>query len=140
MIEAVNLLRKKHPKIYYYIVGSGPDEADLKNRAHRLGVDACVNFFSYASPENIPNLLRHADFFVLPSLVEGLPSAVLEAMACGLPVVLASSNYSCQGLFKNEENVLIVSADSSAIAEAIDRLASDSQLRTALSQNGHNYV
>jgi glycosyltransferase involved in cell wall biosynthesis len=140
VIEAIDLLRGKYPKIYYLIVGSGPDEKELRDRAKQLRIDMYINFYSYASPEKIPSLLNSANFFVLPSLVEGLPSAVLEAMACGLPVILASTNYSCQESFKNEENALIISGHSESIAEAIDRLVSDNQLRNALIINGQKYV
>jgi len=140
VIEAVSLLRTKHPKIYYLIVGSGPDEDELRDRVEQLGISECVNFYSYVSPEKIPCLLNSADFFVLPSLVEGLPSAALEAMSCGLPVILASTTYSCQQSFKNEENALLVSGHTEAIAGAIDRLVSDEQLRNTLIYNGQKYV
>lgn len=140
VIEAVSSLRVKYPKIYYYVVGSGPDEQALKNWAEHVGVTSCVNFYSYASPEKIPSLLNSADFFVLPSLVEGLPSAVLEAMSCGVPVILASTHYSCQESFKHEENVLIVSGNAESIATAVDRLASDNLLRSRLITVGQTYV
>ena len=140
VIEAVALLRAKYPRIYYYVVGSGPDEQELKVRVEQLGVSRYVNFYSYVSPDKIPYLLNSADFFVLPSLVEGLPSAVLEAMSCGLPTILASTDYSCQGLFTHEKNVLLVDGNSKSIADAIDRLARDSQLRSKLIDNGQHYV
>lgn len=140
VIEAVSLLRARYPKIYYYIVGSGPDEKELKRRAEQVGVNENVCFYSYAKPEKIPSLLNSANFFVLPSLVEGLPSAVLEAMSCGLPTILASTKFSCQDSFKNGENALIVSGHSEAIAEAIDRLVLDVKLRNTLIVNGQKYV
>jgi glycosyltransferase involved in cell wall biosynthesis len=140
VIEAVGLLKSKYPDILYYIVGSGPDADDLRDKVAKLSLNKHVCFYGQATPKMIPKLLRSFNIFVLASFVEGLPSAVLEAMACGLPVILASTNYSCQESFKNEENALVVSGHSEAIAEAIDRLVSDNQLRSALIINGQEYV
>lgn len=140
VIEAVSLLKQKHPKLFYYIVGAGPDEVNLRALASKLGVNDQICFYSYASPKKIPGLLKSADFFVLPSLVEGLPSAVLEAMACGLPVILASTDYSCQDTFKDGDNSLIVTGDSKSIAKAVDLLIFDARLRSKIAVNGQNFV
>lgn len=140
VIEAVSLLKAKYPKIYYYIVGAGPEEANLKALVSQLDINERVCFYSYATPQKIPGLLKSADFFVLPSLVEGLPSAVLEAMACGLPVILASTDFSCQDVFKDGENSIIVSGSSKSIAVAIDRLVVDAQLRSKVAENGQKYI
>jgi glycosyltransferase involved in cell wall biosynthesis len=140
VIEAVGLLKNKYPEISYCIVGSGPDEAGLRDRVSKLSLEKHVCFYGQATPEMIPNLLRSCNVFVLASFIEGLPSAVLEAMACGLPTIIASTKYSYQESFKNEKIALIVKGGSMDIADAIDRVISDRHLRDTLVANAQKYV
>jgi glycosyltransferase involved in cell wall biosynthesis len=140
VIEAVGLLKNKYPEILYCIVGSGPDEAYLRDKVANLSLDKHVFFYGQASPENIPNLLRSCNLFVLSSFIEGLPSAVLEAMACGLPIIIGSTRFGWKEWFADGENALVVRSDSRSIAEAIVRLTSDDELRGKLIENGEIYV
>jgi len=136
VIRAVQLLRERHPKILYYIVGSGPYEAVLRNRVIELGINDHVRFHGYANLETIPALLRSCDVFVLPSFIEGLPSAVLEAMACGLPTIVGSIRYGWKEWFADQENVLMVRGNPESIAEAVEKLISNKELRGKLIANG----
>jgi glycosyltransferase involved in cell wall biosynthesis len=140
VIEAVGLLKNKYPEILYYIVGSGPDEAYLRDKVANLSLEKNVCFYGQASPEDIPNLLRSCNLFVLSSFIEGLPSAVLEAMACGLPVIIGSTRFGWKEWFVDGENALVVRGDSQGIAEAIVQVTSDDELRGRLVENGELYV
>jgi len=140
VIEAVGLLKNKYPEILYYIIGSGPDEAYLRDKVANLSLDKHVCFYGQASPEDIPNLLRSCNLFVLSSFIEGLSSAVLEAMACGLPVIIGSTRFGWKEWFVDGENALVVRGDSQGIAEAIVRVTSDDELRGQLVENGEMYV
>jgi len=140
VIEAVGLLKEKYPEISYHVVGSGPDEVNLRNKVRKLTLEEHVYFYGYVSPEVIPRLLRSCDVFVLPSFIEGLPSAVLEAMACGLPVVVGSTKYGWKEWFVDGENALVVRSDSQSIAKAIDQLVSDKELMDKLVANGIRHV
>lgn len=71
--------------LVYVICGSGPWEDKLKEHVHELGLESRVKFAGYV--EQIPAMLRQADCFIFPSFQEGLPVAVMEAMAVGLPVI-----------------------------------------------------
>ena len=88
----------------------------------------------------IPGYLKSADFFVFPSSIEGLPSAVLEAMACGLPVILSSTQFGWSKWFVDGENVLLVKGDPESIVSAIEKLMRHSQLRHRLVENAMGYV
>ena len=140
VIEAVGLLKEKYPEIFYYIVGSGPDEANLRDKVTKLDLDEHVYFYGYVSPEIVSGLLRSCDVFVLPSFIEGLASSVLEAMACGLPVIIGSTRYGWKEWFTNGENALIVEGNPRGIAEAVDQLISNEKLRNKLIVNGVRYV
>jgi len=140
VIEAVGLLEKRYPKILYHIVGSGPDEVDLLDKVTKLALNEHVSFHGYLRPEKIPGLLRSCDVFVLSSFIEGLPSAVLESMACGLPVIVGSAMYGLSEHFIDGENSLVVEGSPRSIAQAIDKLISDEELRNKLVVKGVRYV
>ena len=69
------------------LVGAGPLEAELRAEAERLAISSRVRFTGWR--DDVPRILRASDLFVLPSRWEGMPNALLEAMAAGLPVVAA---------------------------------------------------
>ncbi len=71
------------PDVYYLVCGQGPLHGELRQYAHRRGIGARVRLAGYR--EGMERILRNADIFVFPSLQEGLPVALLEAMAAGLP-------------------------------------------------------
>ncbi|MCR5625133.1 MAG: glycosyltransferase [Lachnospiraceae bacterium] len=83
VIEAMKEL--KNLPITYLICGSGPKEAELKKKVKEAGLQKNVVFAGYVT--DIPEVLSQADCFVFPSFQEGLPVAVMEAMAVGLPVI-----------------------------------------------------
>lgn len=85
LLRALALLRAEIPGARLVIAGSGPEEAALKAECHTLGLDAAVHFAGYlTSPWT---QFPEATLFVLPSRHEGLPNALLEAAAAGLPMV-----------------------------------------------------
>lgn len=85
LIRAVPLVLKKGINIRLVIAGDGPLRKHLENELQTLGLEDNVNILGYR--EDVPKLLRAADLFVFPSLWEGLPIALLEALACGIPVL-----------------------------------------------------
>ena len=121
------LARLDRQDIHYVIVGIGPLDRQLKSLAQSLGVGNRVHFLGYR--RDIPELYKAADICVFPSLQEGLPVAVMEAMACGLPIV-ASRIRGTEDLLVDGSNILIDRCDDvDAFADAIIRLSEDATLR-----------
>ncbi|MGO4440950.1 glycosyltransferase [Rhizobium sp. RAF56] len=85
LIRALPDILNLYPLVVLVFVGSGPEEEHVRDLASNLGVLKQVRFLGQRS--DVAELMRVADLFVLPSLFEGLPLAVLEAMSLGLPVV-----------------------------------------------------
>ncbi|HEX8984156.1 MAG TPA: glycosyltransferase [Bryobacteraceae bacterium] len=85
LIEAFAGVRKQFPKAQLAIAGQGPLQETLEARARALNLNGSVEFLGFRP--NVAPFLRSLDLFVLPSLTEGIPLALLEAMAAGLPVV-----------------------------------------------------
>ena len=88
LIESANIAVKKNPKIVFLVVGKGPDQNSVQERAGQLGIENNFRLAGFVSDEDLPLYYNAADLFVLPSKSgEGLPLVALEAMACGLPVI-----------------------------------------------------
>ena len=84
--------------------------------------------------QEVMALYREADLFVLPSWTEGFPNVVLEAMACGLPVVATTVGAIPDAVRDGEEGLLVAPRDPAALAAAIARLVSDRELRLAMGE------
>jgi glycosyltransferase involved in cell wall biosynthesis len=81
----------RRPNLTFAIVGTGPDAGALRRRAQKLSLHN-VSFLGAITIEEVRSVLQTARVFMNTSLTEGSPTAVLEAMACGLPVILTPSN------------------------------------------------
>ena len=87
IIEQLPRLTKLRPDLSYLICGKGSDEARLRQKARDLGVDMHVVFAGFVSEADKPDYYRMADAYVMPSRAEGFGIVILEALACGLPVL-----------------------------------------------------
>ncbi len=87
LLDALAILAERGLRPATTIVGAGPLADPLQAQAHALGVDQHVDLAGPIGQDDLPDVYRAADVFVLPSFSEGLPVVLMEAMACGLPVV-----------------------------------------------------
>lgn len=101
------------------IIGDGP----LRNESQRLLDEAGVNLFAWlpGDHDDVPNIMRSLDLFVLPSLAEGISNTVLEAMASGLPVVATRVGGNPELVEDDVTGTLVPSADPIAMAEVLRR-------------------
>jgi glycosyltransferase involved in cell wall biosynthesis len=131
---AVPELARRHPGAAFVIAGSGPQEERLKALAARLGGAERVRFLGAVKDRAA---FYHAlDVFLLPSLHEGLPMAVLEAMASGVPVLASRLEGIAAALVENEEGLLAKAGDLDDFSAKLARLESDATLRTRLASAG----
>jgi sugar transferase (PEP-CTERM/EpsH1 system associated) len=120
------------------LAGEGSLRADLEARVRALGLETVVHFLGFRS--DVRALLPQADAFVLPSLYEGLPLSVLEAMAAGVPVVVTRVGGN-PGIVDDGRNGLLVPAgDAPALAEAMGRIVDDAKLARTLGEEGRRRV
>jgi len=88
LIESATKVLKQDPRLVFLIVGTGPDQTQIKEQATQLGISGHFKLIGFVTDEELPSYYNAADLFVLPSKSgEGLPLVSLEAMACGLPVI-----------------------------------------------------
>ena len=134
LIEAAPQVLQARPEAEFVLVGDGPLHARLEERARELKVSHRVNFLGNQS--DVAAILQGCDMLVRPSLLEGMPLAVLEAMACGLPVVATPVSGTAELVRDGENGFLVRPADPGALAEAILRLMEDEPLREAQGRRG----
>ena len=95
----------------------------LQSQVESLGLGDNVHFLG--SRDDVPTLLAGSDFFVLPSLWEGLPMALLEAMAAGLPIVATEVSGTVQVMTSGETGLLVPPRDVPRLAQAIAKLLAE---------------
>jgi len=116
------------------VAGDGPLRADLEAECVRLGIRESVDFLGLVDDPS--ELLSAADVMVLTSSSEGLPTAVMEAMTHGLPVVATDAGGTSEVVQHGETGVLVPVGDAGAVAEVIMRLARDPALCRAMGAAG----
>jgi glycosyltransferase involved in cell wall biosynthesis len=87
LITAVSLLRGRGSDVRLHLVGRGPLEAGLRRKTTESGLERIVRFEGERSPGEVARWMNAADVLCLPSVSEGVPNVLLEAMSCGTPVV-----------------------------------------------------
>jgi glycosyltransferase involved in cell wall biosynthesis len=138
LIQASGILRAEAPKIKIIVVGTGPLRMELDRQAHQLGVADMVFFLGFR--EDVPRILRSLDLFVLCSRREGLGTALLDAMACRLPVVATEAGGIPDVVIPRETGLLVPPRDPAALAQAILMLYRDRDLAARLGQGGYEVV
>ncbi len=139
VLDALALLkgRKEFDNIQYVICGKGRLESELKERSHDLGLDGHVHFLGYRL--DISELCVASDLFVFMSLQEGLPVALMEAMASGLPVICSDIRGNVD-LVESGKNGLRVDNDTGKVAEAICELYHAPEIRAAYAANARRKI
>lgn len=125
VIEALACL--KEYDILYVVCGDGPMKARLRARAEELGVRERVKLLGFR--KDIAELHKMADIFVFPSLQEGLPVALMEAMASGLPIVASRIRGNEDLIQNNRGGYLVKAQDSEQLAEAISKMIKNPEQR-----------
>ena len=133
LIRAVEqLIRNAQADIELVIVGDGPEEPALRQLTQQLSLTQRVHFAGWVGRDDMPGHYRSADLFVLPSFEEGMPNVVLEALACGLPVI-ATNIYGNRELVTHGHNgLLIPPGDSEALAQALLTLTREPEARRSM--------
>lgn len=130
-IEAAAILLDRHPHLRFYLVGSGELEEHLRGMIAELSWCRQRVLF-LGERQDMPQLLAATDIFVLPSLWEGLPYALLEAMAAAKAVICSNVCGMAEVIQNGVNGLLVPPANTSALAGAISRLVEDRTLRKRL--------
>lgn len=138
LLAAAKDLLARYSDLHVLLVGEGPLGEKLRAWVAKENLPSRIHFAGRRN--DVPSLFRAADLFVLPSLWEGLPNVVLEAMAAGVPVV-ATRVEGVSDLLIDGRTGLIVPPDSAAdLGEAIDRLLVDPDHARQMARNAQHFV
>lgn len=139
LIDAFAKVLEAVPTARLVFVGSGRLEADLKKQATDLG---CLDAVTFAGQRNdVPEILRAFDSFVLPSLAEGFPGSLLEAMAASLPCIASAVGGIPEIICDEKMGYLVPSRDSNALFQAMMACYSASERdRRQMGQTGYEMV
>ena len=136
LLPAFARMMEQRPQSRLLLVGRGGEQASLQAQAAALGIDHAIDFLGQR--DDVPELLQAADLFVMPSLQEGLPLALLEAMASGKAVVASAVGGMPQVIAESGRTV--APRDSEALAAALVALAEDAEQRDCLGRRARRRV
>ena len=138
IIESAPQILKAFPDTIFVIVGDGY----LKQTLQEKVVDAKLekNFIFTGIYKNIPEILAAMDIFILPSLAEGLPMALLEAMAAKKPIIASKVGSIPDVIIPNETGLLIEPRDVSSLEKSIIELLNDKNKAARLAENGYKTI
>lgn len=132
MFKAFAIFHRNHPEHILNVYGRGSGEPELRALISELGLENSI--ILHGNHPHVINEIRDAGMFVMTSRYEGMPNALIEAMACGLPCVCTDCEFGPGELIRNEKSGLLVPVnDAEAIAAAMARIADDPTLAEQLS-------
>lgn len=138
LIEAAASVISQFPDIRLLLIGDGELRDELKAQTQALGLNEHVHFLGLRT--DVPKLLGASDYFVLPSLWEGLPVSLIEAMACGLPVIATQVSGTKDVMIHNQTGLLVPPGEVEALKDAMLQLLVHPELAQKMGEAARNRV
>ena len=138
LIDAFGILVKEYPNLKLVMVGKGPLKENIEQKIRDLNLSKSIFINDFVPNSKLPDIYRSSAIFVLPSLNEGIPRTILEAMACSIPIV-------CTELPQLVDivkgcGVVVPRRDSPALAESISKIISDRERAHKFGETGRKKV
>jgi len=134
LIDAFEILVKNYPSLKLLLIGDGPLKKDIIYKIQYLRLSNNINTKDFVPNSELPEIYQNSDVFVLPSLNEGVPRTILEAMACGIPIVCTELPQLVNII--DGCGLLVPKNNSQALAESISKIMSDQNLVQKFGSNG----
>lgn len=140
-VEAAERVLTQHKDVIFLIVGEGPEEAAIRGHIESLGLSGQVRMLGGRYGEDLLNVFRSLDLFVIPS-IEGdtIPQVLMQALAMGLPVVSTTVGSIPDVILDGETGFIVPPRDSLALADRIGRLLDNASLRADFGARGRALV
>ena len=136
LIDAVDALKKRHRPVRLRLIGDGPDRLELECAVTERGLTDQVIFEGWRNQRQILELYRQADIFALASFAEGVPVALMEAMAMQIPCVATRITGVPELIRDGIDGLLVAPSNVEELADAIEKLIDDPVLRQTLGTAG----
>ncbi len=141
LVESAKFVCKQYPNTNFMLVGKGTIGDYLKKMASRLSLENNFHFVGHVSDRNkLLQYYQSSTVYVLPSYYEGLPTALLEAMSCGIPVVATNVEGSSEVINSGETGLLVSPRDPEKLAEAILKLLDNEELRKQVGLKAREHI
>ena len=137
LIKTIPCVIKREPSARFLLIGSGPLTDNLKKMVKDLKMEKYVKFTGLIPNEEIPKYLAASDLYVSSSLSDGTSVCLLEAMACGLPVVVTDVGAILEWITDGENGLVVPKKNPAALAEAICALLKDDNLRKTFGRRNY---
>ena len=138
LLECFRQIHAREPRARLWIAGIGPLEAQLRALSSRLKLDDRVSFIGFA--KDLPSVLALADLQVHPARIEGVPLAICEGMAAGLPIVASAVGGLPEVLGDGDNGVLVPPGDGAVFVEAVLDLLGDPERAGRLGRNARRFI
>ena len=132
LLEAAKILAERNVSFSLDFVGDGPDRQELEHYVTQHQLSKQVNFLGKVNHDQVQVLQRQSDIFVIPSFAEGIPIVLMEAMASGTPCVTTHITGIPELITNGVDSLLIPAGSSELLADALQKLIDDPQLREQL--------
>jgi len=137
LIQAMPKILKKYPKAVLLIAGDGPLRSKLEYEVQRLDISSSVKFLGFRL--DITSLLQAFDIYVLPSLWEGLPMAILEAMALKKPIIATKVGGTPEAIIDGKTGLLVPPRSPESLTNAVIRLCENQNFAAQLGLNAFEF-
>jgi len=135
LADAFAIVAAKNPALRLTVAGCSATEAEVK-KMFRAEIRERVTVIPFVKREDMTDLYAKHEVFVFPSLVEGMPLTMLEAMATGMPVVTTNTSGMADVVEDNVNGLLVLAGDAEALAASIETLCQSGELRARLGRAG----
>ncbi len=135
LLESLAPLVRAGAQIECILVGDGPERRNLEAQAVRLGLSTTVRFLGAMAHQPALDQVAQGDVFVLASFAEGLPVALMEAMALGVPCISTTIAAIPEMIHDAQNGLLVAPSNSQALTAALARLMEDGALRSSIREN-----
>ena len=142
LVEACHLLKQRGISFHCTMAGHGPDKPVIEQQIHAYELEDLIDLAGAIDMEQVKDYLHRADIFVMPCILarngdmDGIPVALMEAMACEIPVVSTHVSGIPELIDDGVNGLLVAEKNALALADALQRLIEDAELRLRLGRNG----
>jgi len=140
LLAAIELLAREGRRVHLRIAGDGPERASLERDIARRGLAGHVALEGFLNQDKLRELYAATDVLALPSLAEGLPVVLMEAMAMEIPCIASRITGIPEIIEHETDGLLVAPGDPVALARAIARLIDDAGLRQRMGQRGRRKI
>ncbi len=138
--EMLSMLKKENPTLRFLMTGDGSLREGLLHQFEAKGVSDLVEYRGVVEAEEVPNLLNQSRIFIYPSREEPFGLSILEAMACGVPVVTSNIFGPSEILTDNVDGIMVVPDSVKELTDGIHQLLHNDALRATLAKNARKTV